>query len=273
MEGSYKNNDFIQLADSPKERNFVYALGRGFELLRCFGMDERYVGVAELARRSGIPKPSVARLAGTLVNLGYLEFSPALSKYALGIGVLSLGNTFLASLSIRDRIRPLLQSFAEYAQANVAVGMCDRLSMIYIDSVRANALVDARRDVGIRLPITTTSIGRAYLAGLSEFKRSMLLEQLRMHDAYGWARAEEGVIQALYDYQRRGFCVSIGEWKKGVNAVAVPFTDQDGNYMVFGCSAAEFVLSKERLENEIGPRLLTMVKGINVKKYQKTSIR
>lgn len=270
MKRGYKGNDFIRLADSPKERSFVYALGRGFELLRCFGTDERFVGVAELSRRSGIPKPSVARLAGTLVRLGYLEFSPTRSKYSLGIGVVSLGHVFLSSLPVRDKLRPLLQRLAEYAQITVSVGMGDRQSMVCIDSIRGSSVLESRNsDVGVRLPLASTSMGRAYLAGLPETQRHTVLAQLRDLDLHGWAKTEEGIMQALRDYRLRGFCVSTGEWKKGVNGVAVPFTDADGNYMVVDCSAAEFILSKDKIENDIGPRVLNIVKSISTNKYNK----
>ncbi|MGG4605428.1 IclR family transcriptional regulator [Paenalcaligenes sp. Me131] len=270
MKRGYKNNDFIRLADSPKERSFVYALGRGFELLRCFGADERFVGVAELSRRSGIPKPSVARLAGTLVKLGYLDFSPKLSKYSLGIGVVSLGHVFLSSLSVRDKLRPLLQRLAEYAQITVSLGMGDRQSIVCIDSIRGSSVLDTRSsDIGVRLPLASTSMGRAYVAGLPEAQRHVLLEQLRDVDLHAWAKTEAGITQALYDYRLRGFCVSLGEWKKGINGVAVPFFDADGNYMVVDCSAADFVLSKDKIENDIGPRVINIIKSISANKYNK----
>lgn len=268
MNRSYKRNDFIRLTDSPKERSFVYALGRGFELLRCFGTDERFVGVAELSRRSGIPKPSVARLAGTLVKLGYLDFSPVLSKYSLGVGLVSFGHVFLSSLHVLEKLRPSLMRLAEYAQATVSIGMGDRLSMVCIDTMRGDVAADMRSDIGTRFPMGVTAMGRAYLAGLAETTRDALMEKLRV-EVPGWPRAEADVLQALHDYRQRGFCMSVGEWRKGINSVAVPFTDVDGNYMVIDCSAADFILNKDRIENDIGIRISNIVKSLYVNKQSK----
>ena len=268
MNRSYKRNDFIRLTDSPKERSFVYALGRGVELLRCFGTDERFVGVAELSRRSGIPKPSVARLAGTLVKLGYLDFSPVLSKYSLGVGLVSFGHVFLSSLHVLEKLRPALVRLAEYTQATVSISMGDRLSMVCIATIRGDLATDIRNEMGARFPMAATAMGRAYLAGLTEVNRNALLERLRI-EVPNWPSAESGVLQALRDYRQRGFCVSVGEWRKGINSVAVPFTDVDGNYMVIDCSAAEFILSKDRIENDVGLRISTIVKDLYINKQNK----
>ena len=49
---------------------FVTALARGIELLRCFSPRENVLGNQELARMTGLPKPTVTRLTNTLMRLG-----------------------------------------------------------------------------------------------------------------------------------------------------------------------------------------------------------
>ncbi|MDR0563508.1 MAG: IclR family transcriptional regulator [Azoarcus sp.] len=245
------------------DRQFVIALARGLELIRSFHPNERYLGVTELSHRIGIPKPSVARLAGTLVKLGYLEFSAARGKYSLGLGVLSLGYAMLSNVGIRRVARPLLKELATYSQAAVSIGERDRLSMVYIETVRSEAPIGLRRGIGARLPIATTSMGRAYLAGLPEEERSELIDQMRQTTQTNWPRLQAGIEQGLNDYAKWGFCTSFGEWEKDVNAVAVPFVDGDGTRMAFSCGGAAFLLSREKLEKDIGPRLAYLVRCIN----------
>ena len=116
-----EGNDIEQFDDKEegKDRQFVTALARGLELLRCFGAKERELGLTELARRTAIPKPTVARLAGTLAKLGYLEHMEAEGRYRLGAGVLALGYSMLARLDVRDVARPMMRELAERAQASV----------------------------------------------------------------------------------------------------------------------------------------------------------
>ena len=45
-----------------RDRQFVNALARGLEVLRCFRPGEVYLSNAEMARRTSIPKPTISRL-------------------------------------------------------------------------------------------------------------------------------------------------------------------------------------------------------------------
>ncbi|MDR0703165.1 MAG: IclR family transcriptional regulator [Azoarcus sp.] len=265
MMHDYTDNDIQQFGQDSlaKDRLFVTALARGLELLRCFSPGERYLGVTELSRRTGIPKPSASRLAGTLAKLGYLNLSPSLGKYSLGPGVLSLGYAMLSNIDIRLVARPAMQELAEYSRASVSIGVCDRLSMVYVETVRSSAPIGTRRGVGSRLPLAPTALGRAYLAGLPGQERDFLMNRLSLHNERDWPRLRVGIEQGLRDYAERGFCISVSEWERDVSAVGVPFVDADGRLMAFSCGGAAFLLTRDRLENDIGPRLVSLVQHIS----------
>jgi DNA-binding IclR family transcriptional regulator len=257
-------SDIAQFDDREegKDRQFVTALARGLELLRCFGFKERELGLTELARRTAIPKPTVARLAGTLAKLGYLEHLEAEGRYRLGAGVLALGYSMLARLDVRDVARPLMRELAERAQASVSIGVRDRLSMVYVESIRSSASITLQRGVGTRLALGTTALGRAYLVGLPEAERAVLLDQLRQRDEGDWPRVEAGINQALRDYAEFGFCMSLGEWDKDVYGVGVPFRAPDGTMMAFNCGKPAFKCSREYLQHELGPALVELVRKV-----------
>lgn len=260
----YVSND-IQRFDEDlqeKDRQFVTALARGLELLRCYGPGERYIGITELARRTGIPKPTVSRLAGTLTKLGYLNFSEVQGKYSLGPGVLSLGYAMLSNLDIRQLAKPYMQELAEFSRGSVSLGIRDRLSMVYVESVRSSAPIALQHGVGTRLALATSSIGRAYLAGIPESERNFLMDQIRLREEENWPRIKSGIEQALRDYADHGFCVSVGEWKREIAAVGVPFQAADGSVMAFNCGGPAYELTRARLEEEIGPRLVSLVKNV-----------
>ena len=78
-------------------------------------------------------------------------------------------------------------------------------------------------------------------------------------------RLRAGIERGIEDYASRGFTMSIGEWKSDVNGVGVPMIPSDGSpIMVFNCGAPSFQLSRDRLETDIGPRLVNMVRGVEV---------
>lgn len=251
-----------QRASPQDPRKFVTALSRGLEVLRAFGAGDRQLGNQELAARTGLPKPTVSRLTYTLTELGYLRQLQD-GKYALGAAVLGLGLAALGQMDVRRIARPLMQALAEHTHGSVNLGVRDHLGMIYIDTYRQAASYTVQLDVGSRVPLATSSMGRAWLAAAPEKARRAVLDALRAAEPARFADVRKGIEQAQRDYEQRGFCMSLGEWRREVNAVAAPLPSADGGeILVFSCSGAPFQFGREKLEAEIGPRLITLVGNV-----------
>ncbi len=252
------------LADDEKDPRFVTALARGLELLRAFRRNEAMLGNLELAQRTGLPKPTVSRLTYTLAKLGYLAYDQNTGKYRLGTSVLALGYACLSGMGIRQVARPLMQELADQTGLAVALGGRDRLSMIYLECCKATVPVTLSLDVGSHIKLSTTSMGRAYLAALPEEERAPLMAKLEEHEGERWPEIRDGIQQAIEDYRTRGYCRSIGAWKSEVHAVGVPFVPRDGSQvLVFNCGGPAFMVDLKTLEEEFAPRLVAMVGRID----------
>jgi len=250
--------------DKTQDRQFVNALARGLDLLRAFQPGEVYLSNAELATRSGLAKATVSRLTYTLTRLNYLNYSEAQGKYQLGAGVLALGYRMLASLDLRSMARPLMAELAEHAQASVSLGARDRLKMVYVETCRSSANVTLRLDVGARIPLATTAMGKALLCVLPEAERNYLMDHIRDKDTERWPRIRAGIEQGFRDYHERGFTISAGEWQPDVHAVGVPVRDVNGEQMMaFNCGGPAFLLPREKLEGDLGPRLVRLARQID----------
>ncbi|ERV78341.1 TPA: IclR family transcriptional regulator [Pseudomonas aeruginosa] len=245
-----------------KDRQFVTALARGLELLRCFTPRESLLGNQELAKKTGLPKPTVSRLTHTLTRLGYLRHLPHSGKYQLEVGVMSFGYAMLSNLSIRALARPLMEEMAGYAKAAVAMAARDRLSMVYLDVVHGEANLTMRRQVGSHLSLHRSAIGRACLAAMPEDEREFILGHIRKRHPEDWPEVRKGLERAVRDYADYGFCLSLGEWQRDVNAVGVALHHESHGLLAFNCGGPSFHLKREKLEDDIGPRLLHMVHNI-----------
>lgn len=245
-----------------KDRQFVTALARGLELLRCFTPRESLLGNQELAKKTGLPKPTVSRLTHTLTRLGYLRHLPHSGKYQLEVGVMSFGYAMLSNLSIRALARPLMEEMAGYAKAAVAMAARDRLSMVYLDVVHGEANLTMRRQVGSHLSLHRSAIGRACLAAMPEDEREFILGHIRKRHPEDWPEVRKGLERAFRDYADYGFCLSLGEWQRDVNAVGVALHHESHGLLAFNCGGPSFHLKREKLEDDIGPRLLHMVHNI-----------
>jgi DNA-binding IclR family transcriptional regulator len=251
--------------DIAKDRQFVTALARGLEILRCFRPGEAALSNSEMAKRTGMPKPTISRLTYTLTRLGYLNYAADQGRYQLGAAVLALGHTLLANLDVRKLARPGMQALAEHAQCSVATGIRDRLNMVYVEACRGSAAVTLRRDAGSRIPLATTAMGKAYLCGLAQDQRDFLMDHIRMHTEANWPRIKADIEQSFKDYQDRGFCLSSGLWDANISAVGVPLVDPDpARTVAFNCGGPAFLLPRERLVEDLGPRLVQMVRNVEV---------
>jgi DNA-binding IclR family transcriptional regulator len=248
-----------------EDRHFVTALSRGLEVLSVFRPQDRVLGNQELARRTRLPKSTVSRLTYTLTRLGYLE--PAKDAgggmgYRLGSRVLALGSTLLQGLDIRAQARPHMQQLADQTLTMVALGTPERRSMIYIEACRSEPIMTLRLNVGSRIPMALTAMGRAYLSICSESERGALMQQFRQTHPDQWAAVEDGILRSLQDYQQLGCCTSFTEWQGHVNAIAVAFRVPGQPPLALSCGGPAYQLGSDYMLQEVRPRLLEAVRCI-----------
>ncbi|MCC5857592.1 MAG: IclR family transcriptional regulator [Ectothiorhodospiraceae bacterium] len=243
--------------------HLVTALARGLKILRAFGPGDDFLGNAELARRTGIPRPTISRLTATLTALGYLRYSDRMEKYQLGPGVLALGFRYLASMSIRDIARPFMQKLADDTDCLVALGTEDGDHITYIETCHGNGPLIVRMEVGSRIPVATSAIGRAYVAGLPEDRRERYLAWLKRHVGPDqWPQLERMLQDGCQQHQEWGYCVGLGEWEPDVHGVAVPLILPDGEVLALNCGGLAQRLTDRVIKDHLGPRLVNMARRI-----------
>jgi DNA-binding IclR family transcriptional regulator len=245
------------------DRSFVVALSRGLDVLRAFRPNDGLLGNQEIAARTNLPKPTISRLTYTLTKLGYLTQVPRFEKYQLAPAAMALGYAALANLGVRHLSESFREEVMRETGGAVAVGARDRLSMIYVGQSRNGLALGVQLDVGSRIPIATTAMGRAYIWALPDEERAALLRELREHYGSRWSRMRDGIERAGEMVERHGFTLSVGEWQDDVHAVGVALKLNDGTGpYAFNCGAPAFRFTEDRLRNDIGPRLVAMVRNI-----------
>jgi DNA-binding IclR family transcriptional regulator len=244
------------------DRQFATTLARGLEVLRCFAPAEPMLGNKEISARTGLPKPTVSRLTYTLTKLGYLRHNMRLGKYQLGSAVLSIGYPLLASMNIRQIARPFMKELADYVNGSVNMGVRDRLNMVYVESCRSGNLTTLP-DIGTSVPIAQSVMGRAFLYACTPPEREAVLNHMKVKEPEMLRKYQTAIAKGLEDVRGKGYCVSSGELRREVHAVGAPMRrGVDGEIVTFNCGVPAFILKKGQLEDDIGPRLVAMVRNI-----------
>lgn len=248
---------------SGEDRHFVTALARGLEVLACFRSGDAQLGNQELAERCRLPKSTVSRLTMTLTRLGYLIQTPDTGRYRLGMATLALGSAVLSRLDVRQVARPLMQELAAFSGASVSLGARDRFSMIYIEHCRGPSALTLAMDVGARIPLATSAIGRAWLAVIDDAQRREVMAQVQEHEPAAWPKVRAGIERAVKDHARLGVTCSFGDWQKDVNGIARALHPGGGlPPMAISCGGAASSLSKEFLLQEVRPRLVELTQRL-----------
>lgn len=241
----------------------VSALERGIAVLRCFTETRRSLTSTELSRLTGVPRPTVTRLASTLVTLGLLQQEPEGDRYMLGPGVVSLARVFLAGLDVRAAARPHMQALAEAAGGSVYLAVPDGLDMVLVEACRPRSTMLAPRlDVGSRVPMANSALGRAYLWALPQDERERLVESLRLARGSDWAAVEPGLQRALQDTDRLGYSISAGEFHREINSISVPLAGPRGEIMALNCGTSAFAFTEEHMRKVVAPQLLAMARAL-----------
>lgn len=252
------------LAENSDDAYFAMTLAKGLLVLEAFDIGATVLGNAEVAQRTGLPRPTVARLTHTLATLGYLRHDTRLAKYRPGARALRMVRPLLAGLPFRQVARPLMHELAESVRGTVSIGLLDGTTMVYVESARSGHVGPHVPDIGLPIPVVLTAMGRAAAATLPAPEAARLEERLKKEDASLWSARRDRYRTGLRDCADRGFCTCPGEYMPSIHAVAAPlFYARDlGQAFAINCGIPAFRLKSGQLEAEIGPRIRALAAGI-----------
>ncbi len=251
--------------DAAEDRKFVTSLARGLEILRCFERGEYGLTNQQIAERNGLPKPTVTRLTYTLCALGYLIYSEKQGAYQLGPGILGLGYGVLNGMEMRERALPVMEELCHADNVTVALAERHKLKAVYVAVRRAPQTLALSLDVGARLPLGASAIGRAILVAMEPEDRARIVAELaRAYPDYAASDAE-GLERAMDEYAEQGFVTSFGDWKPEIHGIAAPIYSADRERIfALNVGGPSFLVSPEMLREEIGPRLAQAARDLTL---------
>ena len=248
-----------RLIDGAKDdRQFVTALARGLEVLRCFSAQKPELGTSEIAAALGLPQPTVWRLCHTLTTLGYLVPGSGTGKLRVGTPVISLGAAAIHALAFTQLVKPHMERLASRFPAAFVLAEKHMGDMIYLLRCDGKTEFVLNLPVGSRLRLGSGAVSWTCVAAMSEDERRDALEQIREHCA-DWERIFRHIESAQEMISQRGFVTSVDDSTPGVSFVVAPVASPDPSrqFVVLG-GGPSFVLSRHTLEKEIGPELLAL---------------
>ncbi|HTK63965.1 MAG TPA: IclR family transcriptional regulator [Pseudonocardia sp.] len=203
---------------APPRSTGVQSLARAFDLMELIADLGGEAGVTELSARSGLPPATIHRLVRTLVDLGYLRQTPSRS-YTLGPRLIRLGET--ASRLIGRWATPVLTELVARFQETANLAVLDADHAVYVAQVPSPHSVRMFTEVGRRVPLYCTGVGKALLAHLPDERVEAYLNKRALAAVTPTTITDPaGLRQELDAIRLRGYAIDDGEREPGVRCVA-----------------------------------------------------
>lgn len=206
---------------------FIEALARGLDVLRCFEPGRPTMSLSEIASATDLARPTARRILITLEQLGYVRGSEA--GFSLTPRVLELGMSYIGATGIWEAARPHLRRLVERTNESCSVAQLDGSDIVYVARVAVPKLVTLAVTIGTRFPALQTSLGKVLLAALTPAELDRTLEQpSRSGITPRWQPAPDEIAATLRDVRAKDWAATDEQLALGIRSVAAPIRDGDG---------------------------------------------
>lgn len=196
-------------------------LTRALDVLECLEKAEGALGVTELARRVGLPSATIHRLIRALLERGYVLQLPD-RRYDLGTRLATLGAR--ATSAVARRAGPILSELAASIGESANLAMFNAGSAEYVAQAPGPHSMRMFTEVGRKVPLFCTGVGKAMLAALpaSEAERIALQEPFARRTPTTLT-SPAALLDDVERVRHAGYAIDEGEMEEGVRCVAVAF--------------------------------------------------
>lgn len=206
----------------------VNALFRGLQILELLAGEKKRWTTTDISRKLKIPKSTTSYLLHTLLARGYLR-READSVYRLSMKLLALGGQAVRGVEIREVALPVLRRLTSETETTAHLAVLEGSEAVYIERVPSPGFIQIDTWVGRRMPLHSTSVGKALAAYLPGREAEALFQ------ATGLPRFTPRTItslprlrQELKRIRESGVAIDNEENTPGVRCVAAPIFGNAG---------------------------------------------
>jgi DNA-binding IclR family transcriptional regulator len=205
-------------------------VANALNLLACFSRTEPVLTASELTRRLKLARTNVIRLLATLEGFGFVEKCPDAAGYRIGLRAFEVGTLFLAANPLSSVLTRALDLLVEKTQCTAYLGVLDKDDVIILNYREGTLPIRFIWQVGDRLPLQTTAMGKAMLACMDaagierHVGRARNLRVLTEKSIRTRAQLDAEIAKT----RERGWGLAREESHPGLTAVGSPILDRAG---------------------------------------------
>ena len=213
-------------ASSDDDRSSVKSLLKALSLLDALGAAARPLTVSELARATGISRPTAHRLIQTLVSAGYVAEDPDTGRLSIGYSVLALSATALDRNRLRTESLPQLQNLAAATGERTNLGILHRGQVLYLAGVEKPNLPMIYSRFGKTAPVHCCSLGKVMRAWLPAEEAEAILRAGPLVAATPYSETDpDRVLAELATIRANGYATDMQEHMVASFCIGAPIRD------------------------------------------------
>jgi IclR family pca regulon transcriptional regulator len=243
------------------ERDIITSIERGFAVLLAFDADLPSPSLAELAAKTGLSRPAVRRILLTLQKLGYVVSTGP--RWTLTPRVLTIGQHYAATQAVAEVAQPHLLRLTELTHESASLSQLDETGVVYVARVHVRRVMSLSVDIGSRLPVHATSMGRVLVAWADASLVDAVIEKGLPALTPTTVTDPVAFRDALHEVRQRGFAIVDGELEPGFLSAAAPIRDPSGDVVAaLAYSTSRGRTDPQHVLDEVVPHLLDVAAAI-----------
>lgn len=210
-----------------RDPDFVESLDRGLRVLEAFGREPGPTTLSDIAKAANLSRATARRILLTLQRAGYVGGD---GKYfQLRPTVLRLASSYLASNQIVSVMQPVMDEVASGAREVCSLAIMDGDEAVFVARASPARVFSGGIDIGYRLPLYCTSVGRVLLGRLDDAALKEHLSTLTIARMTPFTETDRArLFNAIVADRERGYALVDQEAEDGFRSISVPVRRYDG---------------------------------------------
>jgi IclR family acetate operon transcriptional repressor len=232
------------------------ALEKAFDLLEAIGLANEGIDTQQLAIQVGLPRSTLYRLLGLLVDRGMVRRDPSTKRYRLGFRYLEMVRGAWLEPDLVSAASFELRALRDLTGETTYLAIRDDdkvLSLERCDGAHSHRSAAA---MGQHKPMHCTGQGKAILSAMSDAERKELLKRMQLTALTPLTITDRAQLAIELEVTKaRGYGIDDEEIALGIRCVAAPIVDSAGQVRgALSIAGPAYRLTRERLDL-LGPEV------------------
>ncbi|WP_139315031.1 IclR family transcriptional regulator, partial [Vibrio panuliri] len=218
------------------------ALLKAFKVIDAIALGHRQL--KDICIYLDLPKSTVHRILQGLIEARYIREVHGIGL-VLGTKMIQLGIRAQQDMPLKEIARPYLHQLAELTLDTVHLGIKDEDEVFYLDKIPGKRQIQMRSQIGDRLPLAGTGLGKALMLDMpkTEWRRLILSQKDLDIDV---------MMKRMELYSKNNFSYDLEDNDDLVRCVSIPIRNKYGNIIAaISVTSIKEYMSDDRMKELI----------------------